>query len=328
VSDERVGRVLGSEHARTASFRVVIDEDEFLPLSAGIVLQAYLPDSHRAQRALVAWARERCGRGGAPIKLRIVKGANLAMERIEADLNGWPPAPYATKRETDANWKRMVEYGCRPDHARAVHLGIASHNLFDVAYGLLLREDEGVHAWVEFEMLEGMANHQARAVQARAGGLLLYAPVVRAEDFHSAIAYLVRRLDENTAEDNFLRHVFGLEPGSPEWARERDRFLAAFEIMDSVSDAPRRGQDRAAARHPSAPPDASEPFVNEPDTDWSLPANRAWIDAVMGRWRERTPEAVPLQIGGALLPGATPAETIARAPAATKARTAAPSAPA
>ena len=195
------------------AFREVLDEDEFLALPAGIVLQAYLPESHRVQRGLVAWAIARCGRGGAPIKLRIVKGANLAMERIEADLHGWPQAPFTSKLEVDANFKRMIEYGCRPEHARAVHLGIASHNLFDVAHGLVLREERGVEAWVEFEMLEGMANHQARVVQARAGGLLLYAPVVRAEDFHSAIAYLVRRLDENTAPDNFLRHVFGLEPG-------------------------------------------------------------------------------------------------------------------
>ena len=204
------------------------------------------PESHRAQRALVAWALARGERGGAPIKLRIVKGANLAMERIEARLHGWPQAPYAAKGEVDANFKRMVEYGCRPEHARAVHLGIASHNLFDVAYGLLLRAEAGIERWVEFEMLEGMANHQARVVQARAGGLLLYAPVVRAEDFHSAIAYLVRRLDENTAPDNFLRHVFGLEPGSPDWVLERDRFLAAFDRLDDdLSDAPRRTQDRA-----------------------------------------------------------------------------------
>jgi RHH-type proline utilization regulon transcriptional repressor/proline dehydrogenase/delta 1-pyrroline-5-carboxylate dehydrogenase len=291
-----------------AAFREVLDEEEFLSLRAGVVLQAYLPDSHGAQRELVAWARQRSERGGAPIKLRIVKGANLAMERIEAELAGWPPAPYPTKREVDANWKRMVEYGCHPDHARAVHLGIASHNLFDVAYALLLREEEAVHDWVEFEMLEGMANHQARAVQARAGGLLLYAPVVRAEDFHSAIAYLVRRLDENTAEDNFLRHVFGLEPGSPEWARERDRFLDAFAIIDGLSDRPRRTQDRADEARAGARPDPALPFANEPDTDWSLPANRAWIDDVLARWRARPPEAVPLQLGGELVPGAREVE--------------------
>src|SRR5947208_10050469 len=204
------------------AFREVPDDDEFAPLRAGVVLQAYLPESHRVQRALTAWAIERRRRGGAPIKLRIVKGANLAMERIEAAVHGWPQAPYTTKAEVDANFKRMIEYGCLPERAQAVHLGIASHNLFDVAHDLLLRaesEDESLSPiggegrtssrdaalsdearaelvrgrdFVEFEMLEGMANHQARAVQARAGGLLLYAPVVRSEDFHSAIAYLVR----------------------------------------------------------------------------------------------------------------------------------------
>ncbi len=295
------------------AFREVLDEAEFLDLSAGIVLQAYLPESHRVQRALVAWARERCHRGGAPIKLRVVKGANLAMERIEADLHGWPQAPFTSKFEVDANFKRMVEYGCRRDHADAVRVGIASHNLFDVAYGLLLREDEAVEPWVEFEMLEGMANHQARAVQARAGGLLLYAPVVRAEDFHSAIAYLVRRLDENTAEDNFLRHVFGLEPGLPEWEHERDRFLAAFERLDELPDAPRRTQDRGtetggAAGPSPAPTGAAAPFANEPDTDWSLAANQEWIGRVRAGWRRRPPETVPLQIAGELVAGATESE--------------------
>src|SRR6266511_4429930 len=280
------------------AFREVLDEGEFLSLWAGIVLQAYVPESHRVQRALVTWAIERRRRGGAPIKIRIVKGANLAMERIEAAVHGWPQAPYTTKAEVDANFKRMVEYGCRLEHARAVHLGIATHNLFDVAHGLLLREDEGLEPFVEFEMLEGMANQQARAVQARAGGLLLYAPVVRAEDFHSAIAYLVRRLDENTAKDNFLRHVVDLEPDSPAFTTERDRFLAAFDLESTLSDAPRRTQDRrieGRARHARS---LAAPFDNDPDTDWTLAANRAWIEDVVPRWRERAPEEIPLQIGG------------------------------
>jgi RHH-type transcriptional regulator, proline utilization regulon repressor / proline dehydrogenase / delta 1-pyrroline-5-carboxylate dehydrogenase len=280
------------------AFREVLDEPEFLPLSAGVVLQAYLPDSHRVQRALTAWALARRARGGAPVKLRVVKGANLAMERIEAAVRGWAQAPYETKLEVDANYKRMLEYGCRPEHAEAVHLGVASHNLFDIAYGLVLREERRVEPWVEFEMLEGMANHQARAVQARAGGLLLYAPVVRAEDFHSAIAYLVRRLDENTAPENFLRHVFDLEPGLPDWIVERDRFLAAFRIKAGLSDAPSRAQDRSAEAEAQSilrPLDAK--FENDPDTDWTLAANRAWIEGVIARWRDRSPEEIPLQVG-------------------------------
>jgi RHH-type transcriptional regulator, proline utilization regulon repressor / proline dehydrogenase / delta 1-pyrroline-5-carboxylate dehydrogenase len=291
------------------AFQAVLDEEEFLPLRAGIVLQAYLPDSYRVQRELTAWALARRARGGAPIKLRIVKGANLAMERIEASVHGWPQAPYATKPEVDANYKRMLAYGVRSEHAEAVHLGVASHNLFDVAYGLLLRAEHHVEPWVEFEMLEGMANHQARAVQAQAGGLLLYAPVVRAEDFHSAIAYLVRRLDENTAPENFLRHVFDLEPGSADWVAERDRFLDAFVIAEAVPDAPRRVQDRRAeSQGPPVPHAPHAAFLNAPDTDWTLPANRAWIDAVMADWRVRPPETIRLQIGGAFHAGAGEAE--------------------
>ena len=297
-----------------AAFREVLDEPEFLTLPAGIVLQAYLPESHGVQRTLVAWATARCERGGAPIKLRVVKGANLAMERIEADLHGWPQAPYTTKREVDANFKRMIEYGCRPEHAAAVHVGIASHNLFDVAYAMVLREAAAVEAWTEFEMLEGMANHQARAVQARAGGLLLYAPVVRAEDFHSAIAYLVRRLDENTAPDNFLRHVFGLEPGSPEWTLERARFLDGVRSCNTtfldggVLSTSRNVVTRDLTVTTNVVLQDLTPFGNAPDTDWRVAENREGMERVRAEWFERPMEAVPLQIGGEMVAGAEEVE--------------------
>jgi len=282
-------------HLTVAAFTEVLDEPEFLTLSAGIVLQAYLPDAFPIQQELATWAMARCARGGVPIKIRIVKGANLAMEQVEAALHGWPQAPYPTKLETDANFKRMVAYGSQPEQARAVQLGVASHNLFDVAYGLLVRHQHGVKDAVECEMLEGMANHQARAVRHEAGGLLLYAPVVKTEDFHSAIAYLVRRLDENTAPENFLHDLFSMEPDSDAWQRQRDRFLAACQIQNEVPDRPRRTQDRRTerpvARH-------KQPFDNEPDTDWSLPANQAWIKAVTERWQGMALEPIPLQIGG------------------------------
>jgi RHH-type proline utilization regulon transcriptional repressor/proline dehydrogenase/delta 1-pyrroline-5-carboxylate dehydrogenase len=294
-------------HLTVAAFTEVLDEPEFLTLSAGIVLQAYLPDAFSIQQDLTTWAMARCARGGVPIKIRIVKGANLAMEQVEAALHGWPQAPYPTKLETDANFKRMVAYGSQPAPARAVQLGVASHNLFDVAYGLLLRHQFGVEDAVEFEMLEGMANHQARAVQHAAGGLLLYAPVVKTEDFHSAIAYLVRRLDENTAPENFLHDLFSMEPDSDAWRRQRDRFLAACQIQNEVPDRPRRTQDRRT-EHPVA--HHKQPFDNEPDTDWSLPANQAWIKAVTERWRAMSLEPIPLQIGGEFIHSPQHAEGI------------------
>lgn len=247
-----------------AAFREILDEPEFSDLSAGIVLQAYLPDSWPAQQSLTAWARRRVERGGAPIKIRLVKGANLAMEAVEAELHGWHSAPYAVKPDTDANFRRMLEFGCQPKNAAAVKLGVASHNLFDVALALTLREECGTAERVEIEMLEGMANHQARAVKAAAGGLLLYAPAVQKHDFLSALAYLIRRLDENTAPGNFLRDMFAMHPGSPEWEAQRTAFLHGWRNRHTVSAETRRGPQ-------SAP---EQGFHNEPDTDWTLPASR------------------------------------------------------
>lgn len=248
-----------------AAFREVLDEPEFHPLSAGIVLQAYLPDSNAAQRRLTDWAKRRVAAGGATIKVRLVKGANLAMESVEAELHGWQAAPYASKAETDANFRRMLEFACQPENAAAVRVGVGSHNLFDVALALVLREANGVSDAIGIEMLEGMANHQARAVREEAGSLLVYAPVVHRKDFGSALAYLIRRLDENTAPENFLSDLFALTPGSPAWEHQKRRFLRGWAERGSL------GTESRRARLPARPGDR---FENEPDSDWTQPANR------------------------------------------------------
>jgi RHH-type transcriptional regulator, proline utilization regulon repressor / proline dehydrogenase / delta 1-pyrroline-5-carboxylate dehydrogenase len=122
-----------------AAFQQTLDEPEFKALSAGIVLQAYLPDSYAALQDLAGWARRRVAAGGATIKVRLVKGANLAMETVEAELHGWNPAPFGSKAETDANFRRMLEFACQPENAAALRVGVASHNLFDVALALEMR---------------------------------------------------------------------------------------------------------------------------------------------------------------------------------------------
>ncbi len=175
-------------HLTVAAFTETLDEPEFLQFRGGLVLQAYLPDSWQVLQDLTEWAARRVERGGARPKMRLVKGANLAMEHVEAEMHGWNAAPYATKEETDANFKRMLEYACEPDHARVLRVGVGSHNLFDVALALVLRERNEVEDSVEIEMLEGMANHQARAVAGAAGGVLLYAPITRDENFDNALA--------------------------------------------------------------------------------------------------------------------------------------------
>ncbi len=125
------------------AFTEVLAEPEFADLEAGIVLQAYLPESHAVFAHLLGWAQARRGAGGAPIKVRIVKGANLAMESVEAQIHGWTAAPYATKADVDASYKRLVDAALRPDNADAVRIGIASHNLFDLAWALELAAASG-----------------------------------------------------------------------------------------------------------------------------------------------------------------------------------------
>ncbi|MCA9246074.1 MAG: proline dehydrogenase family protein, partial [Planctomycetales bacterium] len=169
---------------------------------AGIALQAYVPDSFATQQRINTWARQRVARGGAPVTIRIVKGANMEMEQVEASLRGWPQAPFKSKLETDANYKRMLREGMRADNRVAVYLGVASHNLFDLAYGIVLALENDALSQVQFEMLEGMANHQRRALRELANNVLLYAPACRHEQFIHAIGYLIRRLDENTGPDN------------------------------------------------------------------------------------------------------------------------------
>lgn len=278
-----------------AVFRKVLDEPEFFHHEAGIVLQSYLPDSYLIQQELTVWAMQRVARGGAPIKIRIVKGANLAMEQFEAAIRLWPQAPYTSKAEVDANYKRMVNYGCQPEHAKAARIGIASHNLFDIAYAMLLRTENHVENAVGFEMLEGMADHTRRVVQKLSGDMLLYCPAATNEEFQNAVAYLVRRLDENTAPENFLRHAFDLKAGTPLWNEQANFFAQACQNSNSVSSEPRRTQNRL---HEDCPYFSLQSFQNDSDTDWTLPQNRLWAHQIIKAWKEKKHAPIPLVIGG------------------------------
>ncbi len=281
-----------------SAFKKVLDQPEFQSYSAGIVLQAYLPDSYPYQKDLTEWAKKRVKNGGAPVKVRIVKGANLAMEQFEASLKGWPQAPYTQKSDVDANFKRMLEFGCIPENARAVRLGIASHNLFDIAFAMLLRLENQVEPYTGFEMLEGMADHIRRVVQKLTGDMLLYCPVATKQEFQHAIAYLIRRLDENTGAENFLRHVFGLKPGTESWDSQTALFFQSCDEIGTVSKEPRRTQNRQLTPQT---PDPHLLFDNEPDTDFSLPQNRKWAEEIAKKWKTHKEKPIPLAIDGEFL---------------------------
>ncbi|BDV32064.1 bifunctional proline dehydrogenase/L-glutamate gamma-semialdehyde dehydrogenase [Microbacterium terricola] len=222
-----------------AVFTRILDDPRLRALEAGIVLQAYLPDALPALQRLTGWAQQRVAAGGARIKVRLVKGANLAMETVDAVMHDWPLATYGTKLDSDANYLRCLDYALDAERTAAVRLGVAGHNLFDIAYAWLLAGERGVRPAtsdagqaetpaLEFEMLLGMAQGQVAAVTREVGHVLLYVPVVRPDEFDVAISYLVRRLEENASSENFLSAAFDLADEPALFERERDRFLASI----------------------------------------------------------------------------------------------------
>ncbi|MFC8039491.1 proline dehydrogenase family protein [Paenarthrobacter sp. NPDC057355] len=262
-----------------AVFKRILDMPEFKNLEAGIVLQAYLPDALGAMQELQEWATARRAQGGAPIKVRVVKGANLPMEQVEASLHDWPLATWGTKQDSDTSYKNVINYALTPEHVDAVRIGVAGHNLFDVAFAWLLAKQRGVTEGIEFEMLLGMATGQATAVRKDVGSLLLYTPVVHPGEFDVAIAYLIRRLEEGASQENFMSAVFELSENEALFKREQQRFLNSLANMKDEVPAPNRQQDRRLPAEPAL----TEGFRNTPDTDPALPANRAWGRDILGR---------------------------------------------
>ncbi|MGV3017369.1 bifunctional proline dehydrogenase/L-glutamate gamma-semialdehyde dehydrogenase [Rothia sp. 88186D007BW] len=264
-------------------FTKILDQPHLKNLEAGIVLQAYLPDTLAAMQRLQEWAAQRREAGGARIKVRLVKGANLSMEKVEAALHGWPLTTCHSKQETDTNYKCILNYALHPERTKNVRLGIAGHNLFDVAFALLLAEDRGVEKDVEFEMLIGMASQQAEVIRRRVGHLLLYTPVVRPEEFDVAISYLVRRLEKNASSENFMSAVFDLGSSPALFEREKTRFLSSLsEVTDQVL-TPQRAQNRLEETEETVFKPAQGTFENTPDTDPALAANRKWGRAILER---------------------------------------------
>jgi len=241
------------------AFKLVLNEGEFKNLYAGLVLQAYLPESHEVFAELVDWSLERHKQSGGVVKIRLVKGANLAMEKAEAELHGWVAAPYQSKADVDASYSRLLDTALRSEHAKAVRIGVASHNLFHIAFALEIAKKRNVMEQLDLEMLEGMANPEALAIAKRSMRILLYAPVTRADDFASAVAYLVRRLDENTAVENYLRSSFEIGTNPAKFNEQSDRFLASASQRHEIS--------TKSIRHKNHKFEINDGFENAPNAD-------------------------------------------------------------
>ena len=285
-------------HLTMRLFKEVLSKPEFLHYSAGIVVQSYLPDAWGFQTELIEFAKERCLRGGAPIKMRIVKGCNLDMETVVASLRGWENPVRPNKTEVDANYLHIIERGLMPENSQYLHIGMASHNLYTISYAYLLTQKyQTPKDTFCFEMLEGMADQVWRAQSKLGNHVILYTPVVKDEHFLNAVSYLVRRMDENTAPDNFLTHSFNLKPGTEAWDFLKKQFEDAYAIKDKIPHEPHRKQNRLEPYKPVPPMDE---MVNEPDTDFDRECNQEWQRQIFKKWKKSMsdkPYIIPTQIG-------------------------------
>lgn len=259
-------------------FKKILSQPRFLNLEAGIVLQAYLPDALRAMIDLQQWAASRTLAGGAAIKVRVVKGANLPMEQVDSEMHGWPLATVESKAAADANYKRVLNYALTPDRIKNLKIGVAGHNLFDLAFAHNLAQQRGIEHGLDVEMLLGMAPAQAEVVRRTIGSLVLYTPVVHPQEFDVAIAYLIRRLEEGASKENFLSNLFELGTDAA-FNVEKQRFIASVSMVGEEVPIPNRLQDRSVD---SAVIPASG-FENSPDTDPALAVNREWAYGIITR---------------------------------------------
>ena len=270
-------------HLTMKLFKDVLSLPQFKNYEAGIVVQSYLPDAWDFQSELLEFAKARVAAGGSPIKMRIVKGCNLDMENIVSDLRGWPNPVRPNKTEVDANYLHLIERGLKPENAKVLHIGMASHNLFTISYAYLLTQMyQTPKDCFCFEMLEGMANHVWRAQRKLGNHVILYTPVVKKEHFLNAISYLVRRMDENTAPDNFLTHSFSLKPDTPEWKELQQQFINAYNMKDTITHIPTRTQDR---NKPYVGQEPQNEMINEPDTDFDRFCNQTWVEKIFAKWK-------------------------------------------
>ncbi len=250
---------------------------------AGIVLQAYIPDSYHYLKKLFAFSKERVLKGKKPIKIRFVKGANMESEETIASQKGWELPTFNNKIDTDSNYNKMLDFILQGDNYKYIHIGIASHNIFEIAYAYTRITHANALPSFTFEMLEGMSL-QCSYELSKIHNLILYAPVCEESHFNNAIAYLVRRLDENTSEENFMRYFFNLVVNDKNWNAQKEIFLKSLAGIPTLNNDSRRKQDRNKEQIAKSSY-TSNSFTNESDTDFILPQNRQWAKKIAKKYQ-------------------------------------------
>lgn len=225
--------------------RALLDEEEFASLDFGVAVQAYLKDARSDLASLI----ESSARRSVPLTVRLVKGAYWDTESVRARAENWPIPVFERKTETDASYEACTRL--LHDHHSEIRAAFGSHNLRSIAHAVASARERGIpDDGYEFQMLYGMAEPIHDAVAQSGFRVRVYAPV---GELVPGMAYLVRRLLENTANESFVR-------ARMKSATPLSELLEAPPAALAPSEAPaRRGPT-----DPAAPGD----YEPEPPAEW------------------------------------------------------------
>lgn len=246
----------------------VLDGDEFRGWrDVGIAIQAYLRCAKQDLERLMRWSERR----GTPFWIRLVKGAYHDHERVVAAQQGWPMPVFTDKAATDANYEMLSDWLL--DRHEVLRPAFASHNVRSIAHVLAgVAQRRLPQRAVEFQMLYGMAEPLKATLVERGERVRVYAPYGR---LLPGMAYLVRRLLENTSNQSFVRVGF-LEHGDEEGL-----------LM--------KPQPGGTARITAA---RSTGFSNQSLLDFSQASSREACTQALDALRRRLPLTCPAVIGG------------------------------
>jgi RHH-type transcriptional regulator, proline utilization regulon repressor / proline dehydrogenase / delta 1-pyrroline-5-carboxylate dehydrogenase len=267
-------------------FQRILCENEFRNLAdVGIVLQCYLKDTQTDLLALRDWAARR----GTPVWVRLVKGAYWDYETVHAQATGWPVPVFQQKWQTDANYERCTRFAMlNQQHVRPA---LGSHNIRSLAHGIAAARHLNLpREAFELQMLYGMADAEKQALVEAGYRLRIYMPYGA---LIPGMAYLVRRLLENTSNDSFLRASF-TEHVSPE-----ELLMNPHEAEDRGARDEGRDKRGSPIRVTMSSPQNELPaFRNEPPVDFAIEENREAMQAALAEVRKQFGRSYPLVIGG------------------------------
>src|SRR6266511_3484269 len=272
-------------------FKTIFTEEEFRDWPhAGIVIQAYLRDSEADLRDLIEWGRAR----GTRFAVRLVKGAYWDYETTKSRQNGWDCPVYFQKPESDANFEALTRVLF--ENESIVTAAFGSHNVRSIAHAQALADELGIdRSRFEFQLLYGMAGPIKRALVEMGYRVREYCPV---GELLPGMAYLVRRLLENTSNEGFLRAKFAENVSAKELLRDPRELikLNGANPMKSQTTITTQNQHRQNSGSVDTAPD--DVYRNSPLVNFVYNDNQNKMRSALREVRNRFGEKFPLVIGG------------------------------